>query len=150
MARAALVENQSGAFAGNGDRNNTKANANFAELFTETIIVPLVANATSRAYFAVPAGRTVAGIKASRGTVIASALGTVTLGITESSGGATLLSTATIDAEALTATPTAQTLTGTTGNLALIEGELIVCTLISNNADATGGPAIVIVTFAAA
>lgn len=106
------------------------------------IIVPLVANGTSRGYWAAPAPCTVTGIKASRGAALASAAGSITAAVKEGSG-TTLLSTATVDAKALTATPTDQTLTATLSLRSLVEGEVVQVDLVSNNADATGGPLVV-------
>ena len=113
---------------------------------TITIVVPVVANAASRAYWAAPAACTITAIKASNVATILSTLGTVLLAVAEGSGGATLLSTATIDAETLTTTPTAKTLTGTPALLNIVACETVNLTLTSNNADATGGPCVVTLT----
>lgn len=113
---------------------------------TISIVVGLTANGTSRAYWAAPAACTITAIKASAAIVVASSLGTVTLAAVEGSGAATLFSTSTIDAEGLTTTPTAQTLTGTGASLVLVAGETVNLALVSNNADATGGPVVVTLT----
>ena len=113
---------------------------------TITIAVGLTANGTARVYWAAPAACTITAIKASAAIVAASALGTITLAVAEGSGAATLLSTATIDAEGLTTTPTAKTLTATGASLILAAGETVNLALVSNNADATGGPVVVTLT----
>lgn len=110
-------------------------------------IVTLTANGTSRAYIAKPTARTISAIEVCANVAPASTLGTVTLAI-QDRGGTTLLSTATIDAEALTTSFVAQTLTATTADLALGAGEAVQLVLVSNNADATGGPVIVRITYA--
>lgn len=142
MAKQSLIETQSGSYTGNGASNNEKANDNFSELFTETVVVPLVANGSSKGYYALPADRTLSAIYAHRMSAISSALGSVTAAIARMSDSARLILTPTIDAEAFTASPVSKSLTGTTENLTMVAGEVIEITLTSNNADATGGPAV--------
>jgi hypothetical protein len=109
--------------------------------------VILVANGTARATITKARARTITGIRVRRQVAVASALGTVTLAIQDGDG-TTLLSAANIDAEALTNAFVAQTLTATTADLSLANGEPVILTLTSNNADATGGPVIVEITYA--
>lgn len=150
MARQTLDENESGAFTGDGGAsNNSKANDNFEDLDAEVLVVDVVANDTNKAKVAKLDARTVAGIALKRHTAIASALGDVVVHVLDGDGN-TLMSTATIDAEALTASFVAQTLTATTANLALAAGEPVEVKVVSDNADATGGPVIAKLTYAAA
>lgn len=113
----------------------------------ETIVVPLTANGTAHVWLARPTARTVSGFRARRQGTLASA-GTITLAVQDGDG-VTLLSTATVDAKALTTAFVAQALTATTANRALAAGEPLQVVLVSNNADATGGPAILEVSYAA-
>jgi len=112
-----------------------------------TIVVPLAANGTARVWLARSTARTLATVSVRRQGALASA-GTITLAVQDGDG-TTLLSTATIDAKALTAAFVAQTLTATTADRALVAGEPIQVVLVSNDADATGGPAIVEVSYVA-
>jgi hypothetical protein len=109
-------------------------------------VVALTANGTARAFVAKPSARTISAIHARANVVPASTGGTVTLAI-QDQGGTTLLSTATIDAEALTTAFVALTLTGTAADLAMAAGEAVQLVLVSNNGDATGGPVIVRITY---
>lgn len=124
-----------------------KAQANFEELDKDVIVLDLVANDTTTVKIAKPSARTISGIRVKRHTAIASALGAVTLAVQDGDGN-TLLNAATINAEAFTASFVAATLTDTTANLDIAEGEPIVLILTSDNADATGGPAIVEIAYA--
>jgi hypothetical protein len=126
----------------------TALDAVVAAADVEVVALILTANGTSRATIVKPTARTITGIRVRRQTAVASALGTVTLAVQDGDG-TTLLSTATIDAEALTASFVAQTLTATGSLLALAAGEPVLMALVSNNADATGGPVIVEITYAA-
>lgn len=153
MARKALNTSNGFQFTGLGSGETVEANVvkiddSLAELDVETVVVPLVANSSTTVYVAKPVARTLSGISAKRHTAIASALGTVVLTVKDGDAN-TLFSTANVDAEGFTASFVAQTLTGTTANLDLAAGEPIEIKLTSNNADATGGPAIVKLTFAA-
>lgn len=126
-------------------RDATEAQLDVLDLGLEA--VPLVANGTSRAFIVKPGARVVTGIRVRRQAALAT--GTITLAVQDGDGN-TLLSAATIDATALTASFVAQTLTATTANLSLAAGEPIQLVLVSNNSGSTGGPVIVEVTYAAA
>lgn len=149
MSRAVLDENEVGPYTGDGGTsNNAKANANFAELYKQTLIVPLVPNGPSKVYFSHSSTRTVASAKGWRGTTaLGSVGGTLPLAI-KNAAGVTMLSTATIDAKALTAAPAALTLTPTGADLVMAAGAVGSVELTSNNADATGTHAIVEITYA--
>jgi hypothetical protein len=108
--------------------------------------VTLTANGTSRGYVVKPTARTIESIEVRANVVPASTIGTITLAI-QDQGGTTLLSAATINAESLTTSFVAQTLTSTTADLALGAGEAVQLVLVSNNADATGGPVIVRINY---
>lgn len=147
MARKTLNEAASGAYAGDGESNNEKSNDNFAELDQETVVLALAPNSTTTVRIAKPVARTLSGVAAKRHTALAT--GTITLTVQDGDG-TTLLNAATIDATAFTASFVDKTLTATTADLALAAGEPITLILTSNNGSATGGPAIVKLTFAAA
>lgn len=125
----------------------TALDAVVAAADVEVQAVILTANGTARATITKPTARTITQIRVRRQVAVASSLGTVTLAVQDGDG-TTLLSTATIDAKALTASFVAQTLTATGTLLALAAGEPVILTLVSNNGDATGGPVIVEVTYA--
>lgn len=154
MARKALNKTYDFRFTGKGvlgaeiEPNATKVDDNFVELFLQagTHSVPLVPNGTSKAYVSFAGGRTITGIRARRLTALAT--GTITLAIHDEAGN-TLLSAATIDATALTASFVAQTLTAVGANLIIAAGKSIVLILVSNNAGSTGGPVFVEITTAA-
>lgn len=153
MARKALNTGSGFAYTGLGsgetvEANSVKCDDNFSELDTVTVVVALAANSSTTVYVAKPVARTLSGISAKRHTAIASASGTVVLTVKDGDAN-TLFSTANIDAEGLTASFAAQALTATTANLDLAAGEPIEIKMTSNNADATGGPAVVKLTFAA-
>ncbi|MCC6623347.1 MAG: DUF2190 family protein [Deltaproteobacteria bacterium] len=111
------------------------------------MVVPLVANGTSRIYLPMPVGKTITGVRAKRITALAT--GTITLAL-QNAAGTTLLSTANVDATALTASFVAQTLTATTADLAIAAGNPLQALLVSNDAGSTGGPAVLEITFAPA
>ena len=154
MARKALNLNYGFVFDGSGvlpatvETNAKKIDDTLAELDKNVVAVPLTANGTARVYLPKPVARTIAGIRAKRHTALASAGGTILLSVLDGDGN-TLISAANIDAEALTTSYVAQTLTGTPANLDIAAGEPVEIRLVSNNADATGGPAIVEITWAA-
>lgn len=153
MARKALDTARGFLYTGLGSGATVEANAvkiddTLSELDTETVVMALTANGTTTVRIAKPVARTLSGVSAKRHTAVASALGTVLLAVRDGDS-TTLLSTATVDAEALTASFVAQTLTATTADLDLAAGEPITITLVSNNADATGGPVTVKLTFSA-
>lgn len=151
MARKALVETQAGSYTDNGAAasNNGRVNDNFVELFKHVEVLDLVANNTSRRRFALPGDRTISQIRARRVTALASAGGNITLAIKDEDG-TTLLVAATFDAKTLTASLVALSLTATTALLAIVAGKNVTIELVSDNADATGGPVILEFTFAAA
>lgn len=124
-----------------------KVQATLEELDKDVVVVDLVADDVTTVKIAKPAARTISQIRAKRHTEISSALGGVTLAVQDGDGN-TLLNAATIDAEALTASFVAQTLTETAADLDIAAGEPIVIILTSDNADATGGPAIVEIAYA--
>lgn len=124
----------------------TKINDTLVELDKQSVSCPLVPNGPSRVHIVPPAAKTIAGIKAGRGTAFAT--GTFTLTVKDADGN-TLLSVASIDATTLTRALAAQTLTATVANLDIAEGEPIEIALTSNNVGATGGPAVVQITWAA-
>lgn len=130
------------------ESNASKIDDTLAELDKSVVVLPLTPNGTTTVRIAKSGARTVSAIKAKRHTALASAGGGITLAVTDGDGN-TLLSAATIDAEAFTASFVSKTLTATTANLDLADGEPIQLDLVSDNADATGGPAIVEITFAA-
>lgn len=109
----------------------------------------LVANNTSRRRYALPGDRTIATIRGRRVTALESALGDITLAIKDEAGN-TLLVAATLDAKTLTGSYVALSLTATSANLAILAGKVVTIELVSNNADATGGPVILEFAFAAA
>jgi len=149
MARKALDTNESGAYGGDGgDSNNKKTNDNFEALFKTVEVIDLVANNTSRKKLALPDDRTLATVRLKRVGALASALGNITFAIKDQAG-TTLLSTATIDAKALTASFVSQTLTAVTADRVLSAGEVVTIELVSTNADATGGPVVVELGYAA-
>lgn len=149
MARKALDTNESGAYVGDGgDSNNKKANDNFEALFKTVEVVDLVANNTSRKKFALPDGRTIATIRGKRVTALESALGNITLAIKDEAEN-TLLVAATLDAKTLTGSFVALSLTATGANLVLTAGEVVTIELVSDNADATGGPVVLEFAYAA-
>lgn len=130
------------------ETNAKKIDDTLAELDKNVVVVDLVANNTAKVKIAKPVARTLAGIRLKRHTALASAGGTILAHVLDGDGN-TLMSTATIDAEALTASFVAQTLTATTANLDLAAGEPLEVRLVSNNADATGGPLVAELTWAA-
>lgn len=111
------------------------------------VSVPLGATANATTYTGVfVAHRAMTITKASVAFVAvpASTLGTATLALTNYDLSATtddnLLSTATIDLEGLTnKTASDLTLTATSADLVLADGDYVYATIISNNADMTGG-----------
>lgn len=147
MARKALNLTNALTYDGSGtglagapiETNAKKIDDNLAELFLEskTKEVVLAPNATSRAYIPFAGACTISGIRVRRITALAT--GTITLAVQDEAGN-TLLSTATIDATALTAAFVAQTLTAVTANLAIAAGKGVVLLLVSNSAGSTGGP----------
>lgn len=142
MARKALDTNEVGPYTGDGgESNNKKANDNFEALYKHLEVVDLVANNTSRKKFALPDDRTIATIRGKRVTALASAGGNITLAIKDEAGD-TLLVAATLDAKTLTGSFVALSLTATTARLALLAGKVVTIELVSDNADATGGPAV--------
>lgn len=147
MPRQPLLEAQAGPFTDNGAivSNNAKANANFVELFQMTFVVDVTGGATTRQRIAPPAGRTIASIELRRQAAVT---GTVSAAVKDGDGN-TLLSTATVDATGLTAAFVAQTLTGTTANLAIVAGEPIALEVVAAGG-AAGGPVVARVTFATA
>lgn len=142
MPQQELVPNLSGPYTNNGAQksNNTKTNENFSELFTTTLVCPVVANGPSRAYFVPPAGRTLASVQAKRETPIVSALGDVTFSFKR--GELRLLSAVTVDAKTLTGEYVAQALNATAANLVFGDGDMATLLVESNNNDAAGGPVI--------
>lgn len=150
MARKALALTQSSTYKGDlgtGESNNSKIDDTLAELDQDIVVVDLTANGTARERRAKPVARTVSGIALKRHTALASALGSILIHVLDGDGN-TLMSTATIDGEALTASFVDQTLTETTANLSLAAGEPYEVRVVSNNADATGGPLVAKLTFA--
>lgn len=104
---------------------------------------PLIANGTRTVPMFFPAGGTITNLRVITPVALSSAAGTITLAI-QLPDGTTLLSTATVDAEAFVAnTLTALTLTGTPANLIIGAGGHINIVLTSNNADAVGGDLLV-------
>lgn len=154
MARKSLNVGSDFRYTGEGvlsavvESNAQKVDDTLAELDQDVVVVDLTANNTSRQRRAKPVARTVSGIALKRHTALASALGTILVHVLDGDGN-TLMSTATIDGEALTASFVDQTLTATTDNLALAAGEPYEVRIVSNNADATGGPLVAKLTFAA-
>lgn len=149
MARAALDTNESGSYTEDGGTsNNAKVNTNFIEAFQDVAIIDFVANTTTKTKIAPKTAATISGISAKRHTAVASAAGTVLLYVLDGDGN-TLFSTASIDAEALTASFVAKTLTATAADLDIAAGEPLEVKVVSNNADATGGPIVVLITYAA-
>lgn len=96
----------------------------------------------------VPKGtaRTVSAIHLRVQNALASALGDISVAV-QTGDLESLLSTSTVDGEALTTSFVAQTLTATTSRLSMAAGEPIRLVLNSTNGDATGGPVIVRVTY---
>lgn len=154
MARKALNTTYGFTFDGSGtglsgapvETNAKKIDDTLAEHDISQVAVVLTPNGTSRVWIVPPAAKTIAGIKAGRGTALAT--GTITLAVKDADGN-TLLSTATIDATALTRALVAQTLTATTANLDIAAGEPVAIELVSNNVGSTGGPAVVQIVWAA-
>lgn len=143
MPRQALNPRSSGPFSNNGTEksNNTRCDENFEELFKTTITCAVTPNGTARAYFAPPAGRTLASAERKVETAITSA-GTVTAALKK--GATRLLSTATVDAKGFTTSWVEATLSGDgeSPDLAIADGELVTLEVVSNNPDAVGGPVI--------
>lgn len=153
MARKALTSAQGFGYDGHGsgpavESNLTKIDDTLAELDKDVLVVDLVANSTAKLKVAKPVARTLSGVRLKRHTALASAGGTILVHILDGDG-TTLLSTATIDGEALTASFVSQTLTATTADLAIAAGEPVEVKIVSNNADATGGPLVAELTWAA-
>lgn len=149
MGRQALVEAQVGPYTGDTGvvtSNNTKANANFAELNQDIVTVEATANTTTFERFAPRSAQTVYSIELKRHTAIAT--GTCTVAVQDADGN-TLMSTATIDATTLTASFVTQTLTATTANLALAAGEPCEVIFVSNSGGTTGGPVVARITYTA-
>lgn len=106
-------------------------------------VVPLVANATSTVSWAIPTGAKTTGISAKRGaSALGSTLGTITLAV-KNGAGTTMLNAASIDAEVLTGSFVAKTVTATGADLVHAAGDVLTFELVSNNADATGEYAVV-------
>lgn len=119
------------------ESNAAKVEANFVELDKTTVVVEATPNTTTFGRFAPPAAKTIASIELKRHTAIAT--GTCTVAVQDADGN-TLLSTATIDATALTASYVAQTLTPTTANLDIAAGEPCKVIFVSDSGSTTGGP----------
>jgi hypothetical protein len=124
---------------------------------SKKIAVSLTATANATAYTGVMACQedvTVTAISVAFFAAPSSAGGTVTLAVTNYDTGSTaadnLLSTATVDLEALTdKTASDLTLTATTADLSLENGDYVYATIVSDNADmadGTGGVLIIDVT----
>lgn len=122
------------------ETNAKKIDDTLAEHDIDQVAVVLVPNGTSKAWIVPSAAKTIAGIKAGRGAALAT--GTITVSVKDADGN-TLLSTATIDATALTRALVAQTLTAVTADLDIAAGEPVEIALTSNNVSSTGGPAVV-------
>ncbi|MCB9610521.1 MAG: hypothetical protein H6716_28285 [Polyangiaceae bacterium] len=154
MGRKALNTGYGFNFDGSGvlpsavETNATKIDDTLAELDKDVVVVALSAGGTATLFVAKPTARTLAGVRGKRHDELASALGDITLAILDGDG-TTLLSTASVDAKALTAAFAALTLTDTSANLDLAAGEPLEVRLVSTNGDATGGPAVVELTWAA-
>lgn len=153
MARKAMNTANSFAHAGLGsgevvESNAAKCDANFAELDQDVVVVDLTANGTTTVKIAKPVARTISAISAKRHTALASTSGTILLTVKDGDG-TTLFNAANKDAEGFTASFVDQTLTDTTADLDIAAGEPIVIALVSNNGDATGGPCVVKITYAA-
>lgn len=148
MPQQELEPRQSGPFTNNGTSksNNARCNENFAELFITTMVCPVVPNTTQRAYFAPPAGRTLASVERKRETAIASAGGAVTAALKK--GATSLLASATVDAKTFTGAYVAQAVSETPADLVFADGDLATLEVASNNNDATGGPVILRLTWA--
>lgn len=112
------------------------------ETLPETVVVPLIANSVSQDSVAKPTARALSRIRARRYGALASDLGTLLLEITNGAGTRLTFSPG-IDAKTLTAEFVEVQLTNTTANLSLAPGDPVIVKLTSNNGDATGGPAIV-------
>lgn len=128
--------------------NAARVEANFAELFTKTIVCRVSPNGTARADIAPPAGCTIAGVALRRGSANLTSAGAITAAV-KNGAGTTVLSTATVDAKALTGTFVNQTLTGTGGDLVQAAGDPTTLEVVSNNPDATAGTVIAKITYAA-
>lgn len=151
MARKALTLTNDFLATGAGSGPVVEANAvkiddTLAELDKTIVTVEATPNTTTFGRFAPPAAKTVATIELKRHTAIAT--GTCTVAVQDADGN-TLLSTATIDATALTASFVSYPLTGTTANLALAAGEPCKVIFVSNSGSTTGGPVVARINYAA-
>lgn len=149
MARKALALDQSSTYKGDlgtGESNNKKIDDTLAELDQQIVIVEATPNTTTTVKFAPRAGRTISKIEMKRHTAIAT--GTCTVAVQDADSNSLLVG-ATIDATALTASFVEKTLTATTANLALAAGEPCKVIFVSDSGSTTGGPVVVLITYAA-
>lgn len=126
---------------------NVMDGATAANVLRNHVSIPIYATANATVTFGELAAQraiTIKGISVTFHTKPTSALGTVTLAVTNYDLSATaddnLLNAATYDLEGLTNKTTVDlTLTATTADLSLSDGDFIYCQIVSNNADMTGG-----------
>jgi hypothetical protein len=121
--------------------------------FYASVPISLTANATtSTGVFVAHRAMTITKASVAFVTKPGSAAGTITFALANYDLSATtddnLLSTATIDLEGLTAkTTTDLTLTTTAADKVLADGDFIYATIVSNNADATGGGGVLTIEY---
>lgn len=150
MPRAIISTTQDICYDGTGTGASvtpsaTNINNNFIEAFQERVVVEATANTTTFQRFAPKTAATITGISLKRHTAIAT--GTCTVAVQDADGN-TLLSTATIDATALTASFVAQALTAVSANLNIAAGEPCKVIFVSNSGSTTGGPVVALITYA--
>ena len=110
----------------------------YANEQSESVPLGVTANATADFYLVPGRDITLKDLKIFTVGVPASALGTITLAVSKN-GTDNVLASATFDLETLTTlTEEDLTLSGTTANLDLDEGDYVRFRIVSNNADATG------------